>query len=444
MRGSPFWSRVGTHHDPGQVPPTGEFNKATGPAGTLTRIALNLGEHLGYRVVDRALNLNRVPLHASKWIVSARILAEFPGTQVVGIQAREGAPLQAVVRSCTKAFKPNLTIIIPARTTSCWVAIQGKRGPYCAVLDFSDGSAWDPAFTEAFRWSTDYGSLRPVRTILASAEIFLSRTSQYLLDTRPSRDEILTPEEYLKWFVLPLKDDPDGTIDLLTEMIAVPVTTELSPTSKNVAQAQRRTETRNEIVRRNLRLACWCADQRRKGRRSLTYSDLVQEAAGGLMRAAERFDPTRGAQYGTYATIWARQHLSRAITDCDEFIRLPAYIKPDQRRSMQAQFNVVSLNRLAKSTRLTLQSRQECLDPIRASAIQELRDHISDGLKWLDDRQGLILAHRFGLCGRAEMTLDELGVVLNVTRERVRQIEAKALGRITFFMGKRWNDGQPI
>ncbi len=223
---------------------------------------------------------------------------------------------------------------------------------------------------------------------------------------------------------------------------------------------------RRRLCEANLRLVVSVA--KRYAGRGLPFLDLIQEGNLGLMKAAEKFEPERGFKFSTYATWWIRQAITRAIADQGRTIRIPVHL-------------VESINRVKKtSSELLHQNGREptaaeiavrlAIEPDRVSQLLQLsqeparletpggeeedariEDFISDEaagapadeagrellhkeleavLASLTPRERQVLALRFGLEDGNPRTLEELGRAFNVTRERVRQIEAKALRKL--------------
>src|ERR687898_975820 len=220
---------------------------------------------------------------------------------------------------------------------------------------------------------------------------------------------------------------------------------------------------RKKLVEKNLRLVVSVA-KRYRGM-GLPFEDLIQEGNIGLMKAADRFDPEMGRRFSTYATWWIRQAIGRAIEDKGRAIRLPMHTGEKARKAartrseLSAQLgreptdeevaerlgwtarevrtaieflaDVISLDRPVSSED-GAPGLGELLEDERASEVPEaVVQGIENGLLWealqeMSDRGRHVLGRRYGLDGREPATLAEVGAELDITRERVRQLQRKA------------------
>jgi RNA polymerase primary sigma factor len=221
-----------------------------------------------------------------------------------------------------------------------------------------------------------------------------------------------------------------------------------------------------QLVQSNLRLVVALA--RRYVGRGMALLDLIQEGNVGLMRAVERFDYRRGFKFSTYATWWIRQAISRAIADQGRTIRMPIHVLDavnkltrTQRELTQilgraptvdeladdldlevtrvAELRRIALDTVSLSTPVgedeggTLGDLVEDVDsdkPADVAAFSSLQGELAQALEGLNDRERQVLIMRFGLADGRMRTLEEVGSHFNVTRERIRQLETKALAKL--------------
>lgn len=221
----------------------------------------------------------------------------------------------------------------------------------------------------------------------------------------------------------------------------------------------------NRIVETNLGLVAWVAKRyRNKGMEPL---DLIQEGNLDLIKAVERFDPGRGATLGTYATWWIRQSITRAMADLCRTIRVPVHLQERARKlervrqelhgelgrpatatelAEEMEISLDALVRLQRLTgtlvtrgnnveRLTTEMTTGLVDtqasPEDAMWDRRVRQEIADQLLELTPREERVVRLRFGIGMADELTLEQVGETFEVTRERIRQIEAKALRRLS-------------
>jgi len=242
---------------------------------------------------------------------------------------------------------------------------------------------------------------------------------------------------------------------------------ELRRTQRIIERGQHEIESaRKQLIEANLRLVVSIA--KRYSNHGLQFLDLVQEGNIGLMRAVERFDYRLGCKFSTYATWWIRQGITRAIADQARTIRIPVHmieainkLVHAQRQLRQEMGREPTPQELAQKTKLSVHSVRTMLgvaqetisletpvgenlesrlgdlltdkggvSPSRIAIDLSLREQMAEVLKTLTPREGAVLKMRFGLEGGRVYTLEEVGRHFAVTRERIRQIEARALRKL--------------
>ena len=264
-----------------------------------------------------------------------------------------------------------------------------------------------------------------------------------------------------------LSDISDDSVRMyLREIGRIPL---LTPTEEiEIAQKAAAGERRSQkkLAEANLRLVVSIA--KKYIGRGLSLLDLIQEGNSGLLRAVKKFDWRKGYKFSTYATWWIRQAITRAIADHARTIRIPVHMVETINRLIRVQRQLVQelgrdplpeeiaaemgipvekVEHIMKISQETVSLEapvgeeedsklgdfledKESLSPEESTIYQLLRGHVKEFLEFLSPREQKILRMRFGLDDGRTHTLEEVGKEFGVTRERIRQIEAKALQKL--------------
>lgn len=258
-----------------------------------------------------------------------------------------------------------------------------------------------------------------------------------------------------------------GELSAIAKRIGLPVA-DLHRAAAEVGKAQRElSAAREQMVRAHLRLVVGIAKKyRRNG--SLELLDLIQEGNIGLMHAVEKFNYRRGVKVSTYAVWWIRQSIARAMADQGRSIRIPVHMAEiatkvlrERRKLQQKDGRTPETGEIAARTGIPLARVEQVLslvqqptsldvpvgedgdatlgdlieatnaiDPHAAAEANELRTVLAEALAELTPREQRILRMRFGIGGAGDHTLEEISKEFHVTRERIRQIEARALEKL--------------
>ncbi len=265
--------------------------------------------------------------------------------------------------------------------------------------------------------------------------------------------------------------------DTIAEKFAMPADEFMSEFKDLMTKLHKGQDARNEMVKANLRLVISIV--KKYMNRGLSFLDLIQEGNTGLMKAVEKFEYTRGYKFSTYATWWIRQAATRAIADQARTIRIPVHmietinrLTRHQKKLIQELGREPTLEETAEEMGCTVERVREIFkmaqhpislqnpvgdgddaqfgdfiedksseSPSELASHAMLRERLSEVLNTLNERERDVLDKRFGLSDGCPKTLEDVGRAFNVTRERIRQIEAKALKKLRHPNRKRKLDG---
>ena len=303
----------------------------------------------------------------------------------------------------------------------------------------------------------------------------LSLRSRRVIPLLAQLEKISGRMNFIRARLAELGDDAvsrDEAADLSQELRELMIVTQESPKSLHNRMVKARhyfeeyEATKRQLSSGNLRLVVSIAKKYRN--RGLSFLDLIQEGNTGLMRAVDKYEYRRGFKFSTYATWWIRQAITRAIADQARTIRIPVHmidvlskLRQSHKRLTQELKREPTYEEISKDTEIPLEEVRRVMDigrhpvsldrpvgegedssfgefiqdndsdnPVRAAAGGILRGKIDELLKTLTYREREIIRLRYGLVDGYSYTLEECGRIFKVTRERVRQIEAKAVAKL--------------
>lgn len=290
----------------------------------------------------------------------------------------------------------------------------------------------------------------------------------------PDADELATEDELSDEELAITADNVDAFADdsvrmYLREIGKIPLLSQEEELELGNRAVKGDKKAKDKLAEANMRLVVSIA--KRYGGRGLDFLDLIQEGNTGLLRAVEKFDPGKGFKFSTYATWWIRQAITRAIADQARTIRIPVHMVETINKVLRTTRRLTQeLNReptneeIAEAMGMEVEKIEYVMrikqdiasldasvgrdgddeesvlgdfvedserdSPEDATANQILKEQIAEILTTLSEREQKIIRLRFGIGGGRPHTLEEVGNEFSVTRERIRQIEAKALSKL--------------
>lgn len=302
------------------------------------------------------------------------------------------------------------------------------------------------------------------RLLGKNIDVFESVSAEEIVSDEKEKEKLERELEVLS--KLGGAESTDPVRQYLREIGKVPLLTAEEEVELAKAYEKRDRKAKEKLTVSNLRLVVSIA--KKYIGRGLSLLDLIQEGNQGLIRAVEKYDWRRGFKFSTYATWWIRQAITRAIADQARTIRIPVHMVETinklyrtSRRLMQDLGREPTPEEIGEELELGPDRVREIfkiaqevasletpvgddkesflgdfipdesqLSPVDQASKQLLKDHLDEVLHTLSDREARVLKLRFGLEENKQMTLEEVGRVFGVTRERIRQIEAKALRKL--------------
>ena len=280
---------------------------------------------------------------------------------------------------------------------------------------------------EKFEWILDYFEKQGVDVLNTNEE---DDGDDNFIDNDTEEVEIIDDADILEGVSL---EDPVRMY--LKEIGNIPLLT----AEEEVFLAQRiekgDEQARKQLIEANLRLVVSIA--KKYVGRGMSFLDLIQEGNMGLMKAVEKFDYKKGNKFSTYSTWWIRQAITRGIADTAKTIRVPVHMVETINKTLRT--SKTSRDPVSLDTPIGEEEDSQLgdfiedeslLSPVDSASFSMLKEELEEAMASLTERERNVIKLRFGLDDGKTRTLEEVGKEFNVTRERIRQIEAKALRKL--------------
>ena len=287
----------------------------------------------------------------------------------------------------------------------------------------------------------------------------------YIIDEKDEEENEEYDNDFVPLYNLKQNSDTNDFKLYLSEIARYPLLSAEEEKELGILVKKGDMEAKQKLINSNLRLVVSVAKHYLN--RNVSFGDLIQEGNIGLMKAVDKFDVDRGYKFSTYATWWIRQAVSRHISDFSRTIRIPVHMNERINKMLRIEAMLtakygsdVSVQQIADEMGIAvdkvLEMKKNFMPPVSlytpvgeeeerflidfipdeedytedVVVMSSLHDDVMQSLSELSDREKQIIMLRFGINGDGPMTLEQIGNIFNITRERVRQIETKALRKL--------------
>lgn len=394
---------------------------------------------LAYQRVDQTLAQGFFPRGVSESLLGARLFARHEGIDLILVQAHEGRFHRRVRRAVMDAVSARWTHPVLLFCDYGWrrVALgfpSAGGGEFFQLVPVASDVNEQARRLGLVRAYSGEDEPRSTFDLVGSYFQLFERRTEDVWEPAESAERRIDPlQVHLRCLDRYPTMPRSETQDLLRRIAGISAEERLSGRRDEYERC------RDRLVMGHLRLCEYVINEfdLEDRRHSLERTDLTQEGVFGLIAAIARFDVAQGTEFSTYAVYWVRQAIQKAIYDKDCFIRIPP---PQGKKLDRSRVNerrrlgrVLSLSRGEDGVWHEMEDQRHGrpADPLEArEAAEKRRASVEAALRSLPPRTRQMMSLRFGLAGERESTLQELGDCYGLTRERVRQIEEKALGKL--------------
>ncbi len=394
---------------------------------------------LGYERVNESLPDNFFRASTLESLLSARLFAQHDGLRIILIQAKEGrfheTVRRAILNHVAAAWGQAVVLFCDYEWKKVALGFQsgGNKhdGAFIRLVPLPRTADHQARRIARLRTHTSEDVRRPLLDLSESYHRLVAERIEAKEDREVFAEESVDPDTL--YFREQSRHDvlPEEETQKLLERIAL------------ISKVERKTTRRDEYegVRDRLLIGHWrlCGfvikhHRLRKRCLSLSTNDLIQEGLFGLMEAIDHFDSQHNTKFSTYACFWIRQSIQRGIYSKDRIIRLPAYCYSE--KSFLPTHEARRLRWILSLSRHEFGISHSVADATGDDTLQKRETEssrpflIDQVMRHLSLRERAVLESRFGLRGMSESTLEELGDRFGITRERIRQIEGRALEKL--------------